>query len=414
MNQTSVTVVQTILTVALRNLLAHPRRTFLTIGAIAVGLASLIFLWGFNEGLHRNMLGNFQKAIIGSIQIHRDGFFQHPELSKAITNPARVVESLQRAGISDYSMRLESFGLAASDSTTQGVMLIGMDPLRESRVTELSKRIGIGRYLTPEDEYALILGATTANNLQVRLGDEVIIIGYDRYGAMVAESFTLIGIITSGEMGLDKGMAITSLATLQQMVDLNDQVTTFVISSDETRIPTLVSELEQSLQDEPLEIMPWYTMFPVMKEWITLHNGFLYLFLGVVLFIVLAGQLNTLLLSMLERTREFGVLMAVGTSAFQIAGILLIEAVVIGIIGVIFGIILGTVIVYITGLYGIDLSILLGSTSRFYVDPLIHPYLKLDHLGITSGIILLASVFAGLYPAWRASLLQPVEAIRNG
>jgi ABC-type lipoprotein release transport system permease subunit len=414
MNQTSVTVVQTILTVALRNLLAHPRRTLLTIGAIAVGLASLIFLWGFNEGLHRNMLGNFQKAIIGSIQIHRDGFFQHPELSKAITNPASVVESLQRAGISDYSMRLESFGLAASDSTTQGVMLIGMDPLRESRVTELSKRIGIGRYLTPEDEYALILGATTANNLQVRLGDEVIIIGYDRYGAMVAESFTLIGIITSGEMGLDKGMAITSLATLQQMVDLNDQVTTFVISSDETRIPTLVSELEQSLQDEPLEIMPWYTMFPVMKEWITLHNGFLYLFLGVVLFIVLAGQLNTLLLSMLERTREFGVLMAVGTSAFQIAGILLIEAVVIGIIGVIFGIILGTVIVYITGLYGIDLSILLGSTSRFYVDPLIHPYLKLDHLGITSGIILLASVFAGLYPAWRASLLQPVEAIRNG
>lgn len=220
MNQSTLTVIHTILTVALRNLLAHRKRTLLTIGAIAAGLASLIFLWGFNEGLHRNMLGNFQKAIIGSIQIHRDGFFQHPELSKAITNPASVVESLQQAGISDYSMRLESFGLAASDFTTQGVMLIGMDPLLERRVTELPKRIGIGRFLTPEDDYALILGATTANNLQVRLGDEVIIIGYDRYGAMVAESFTLIGIITSGEMGLDKGMAITSLATLQQMVDL--------------------------------------------------------------------------------------------------------------------------------------------------------------------------------------------------
>jgi ABC-type lipoprotein release transport system permease subunit len=360
------------------------------------------------------MLGNFQKAIIGSIQIHRDGFFQHPELSKAISNPLRVVESLQHAGISDYSMRLESFGLAASDFTTQGVMLIGMDPLREKRVTELPKRIGIGRFLMPDDEYTLILGATTANNLQVRLGDEVIIIGYDRYGAMVAESFTLIGIITSGEMGLDKGMAITSLATLQEMVDLNDQVTTFAISSEEKRIPSLVSELEQSLQGEPLEIMPWYTMFPVMKEWVTLHNGFLYLFLGVVLFIVLAGQLNTLLISMLERTREFGVLMAIGTTGFQIAGILLIEGVVIGILGMILGIILGFVIVYVTGLYGIDLSILLGSTSRFYVDPLIHPHLKLDHLGVTSGVILLASAFAAIYPAWRASLLQPVEAIRNG
>ena len=408
------TTINVILTVALRNLLVNRRRTFLTVGAIAVGLASLIFLWGFNEGLHRNMLSNFQQAIIGSIQIHHRGFFQHPELSKAITKPQTVIDALQRAGVSRYSRRLESFGLAASDVTTQGVMLIGMDPVQEGKVTQLSKRIGIGRFLVPDDSYALILGATTANNLQVKLGDEVIIVAYDRYGAMVAESFTLIGIITSGEMGLDKGMAITSLESLQEMVDLTDQVTTVAVSTDEKRIPSLVAELEQSLQDEQLEVMPWYTMFPVMKEWVTLHNGFLYLFLGVVLFIVLAGELNTLLISMLERTREFGVLMAIGTSGYQIAGILFVEGVAIGIVGIIFGILLGFVIVFITGSYGIDLSILLGSTSRFYVDPLIYPFLKFDHLGITSGVILLASICAGIYPAWRASLLQPVEAIRNG
>ncbi|MET0072353.1 MAG: FtsX-like permease family protein [Candidatus Thiodiazotropha sp.] len=414
MNQSTSTVINTILTVALRNLLAHRRRTFLTIGAIAVGLASLIFLWGFNEGLHRNMLGNFQDAIIGSIQIHHQGFFQHPELSKAIANPQKVVAALRQADVSRYSMRLESFGLAASDITTQGVMLIGMDPLREGEVTQLGKRIGIGRFLAPEDEYTIILGATTANNLQVKLGDEVVIIGYDRFGAMLAESFTLIGIITSGEMGLDKGMAITTLATLQQMVDMPDRVTTVVISSDERRVPALTAELEAALQGERLEVMPWYTMFPVMKEWVSLHNGFLYLFLGVVLFIVLAGELNTLLISMLERTREFGVLMAIGTTGYQIAAILLVEAVVIGIMGIVSGILLGYVIVLITGEYGIDLSILLGSTSRFYVDPLIHPHLKLDHLGITSGVILVASIIAGLYPAWRASKLQPVEAIRHG
>ncbi|MEW8423221.1 MAG: FtsX-like permease family protein [Candidatus Thiodiazotropha sp.] len=414
MNQSTSTVINTILTVALRNLLAHRRRTFLTIGAIAVGLASLIFLWGFNEGLHRNMLGNFQDAIIGSIQIHHQGFFQHPELSKAIANPQKVVAALRQADVSRYSMRLESFGLAASDITTQGVMLIGMDPLREGEVTQLGKRIGIGRFLAPEDEYTIILGATTANNLQVKLGDEVVIIGNDRFGAMLAESFTLIGIITSGEMGLDKGMAITTLATLQQMVDMPDRVTTVVIGSDESRVPALTAELEAALQGERLEVMPWYAMFPVMKEWVSLHNGFLYLFLGVVLFIVLAGELNTLLISMLERTREFGVLMAIGTTGYQIAAILLVEAVVIGIVGIVSGILLGYVIVLFTGKYGIDLSILLGSTSRFYVDPLIHPHLKLDHLGITSGVILVASIFAGLYPAWRASKLQPVEAIRNG
>ncbi|MCU7935885.1 MAG: ABC transporter permease [Candidatus Thiodiazotropha sp. (ex Dulcina madagascariensis)] len=404
----------TILAVALRNLFGHLRRTLLTVGAIAVGLASLIFLWGFNEGLHRNMLGNFQNAIIGAVQIHHQGFFQHPELSRAIRNPERIVAGLEQAGVSRYSRRLETFGLAASDTTTQGVMLIGMDPTRERLVTELPKRIGIGHFLQPGDEYQLILGATTANNLQVRLGDEVIIIGYDRYGAMVAESFTLAGIITSGEMGLDSGMAITSLSTLQEMVDLPDQVTTFVINVEEKRIPSLVDQLDHSLQNESLEIMPWYSMFPVMKEWVTLHNGFLYLFIGVVIFIVLAGELNTMLLSMLERTREFGVLMAIGASRRQVAMMLLAEAMSIGVIGIVSGILLGYVIILVTAEIGIDLSILLGSTSRFYVDPLIYPHLKLDHLGVTIGAILLASLSAGIYPAWRASLLQPVEAIRNG
>ena len=400
--------------VALRNLLGHPRRTLLTSGAIAVGLASLIFLWGFNEGLHRNMLGNFQNSIIGALQIHRQGFFQHPDLALAIANPETISETLEQHGVTRYSRRLDTFGLAASDHTTQGVMLIGMDPLNEPKVTELGSRIGIGRFLQPDDSYTLILGATTANNLKVELGDEVIIIGYDRYGAMIAESFILVGIITSGEMGLDSGMAITSLATLQEMVDLPGQITTFVINVDEQTLPGLVDNLNDELAGQPLEIMPWYSMFPVMKEWVTLHNGFLYLFLGIVLFIVLAGELNTLLLSMLERTREFGILMAIGTTRSQIAWLMVVEAVAIGMIGILLGTLLGYLIILLTGMIGIDLSILLGSTSRFYVDPLIYPQLKLDHLGVTVSAILMASILSGIYPAWRASLLQPVEAIRNG
>jgi ABC-type lipoprotein release transport system permease subunit len=403
-----------VLTVALRNLLGHLPRTLLTVGTIAVGLASLIFLWSFSDGLHRNMLGNFQKAIIGSLQIHQAGFFKQPELSGYIRDPERVVSALESSGVIHYSRRLESFGLAASNDTTEGVMLIGIDPQNEGKVTELEKRVGIGRFLQTSDSYSLILGATTANNLRVKLGDNVIIVGYDRYGAMVAESFTLIGIITSGEMGLDRGMAITSLNTLQEMVDMPEKVTTFVAHLPEERIAEITDELSVRLQGGALEILPWYSMFPIMKEWVTLHNGFLYLFIGVVLFIVLAGELNTLLLSMLERIREFGVLMAIGTTRQEVAALLITEALLIGAVGTLTGLMLGFLIVSVTSITGIDLSILLGATSRFYVDPLIYPQLNLEHLGITVVAILLASVVAGFYPAWRASLLQPAEVIRNG
>ncbi len=405
---------QIVLAVALRNLLGHLPRTLLTVGAIAVGLASLIFLWSFNDGLHHNMLGNFQRAIVGSLQIHHRGFFKKPELSGYIRNPQQVADALDSSEITNYSRRLESFGLAASDDTTEGVMVIGVDPVTEGRVTELEKRIGIGRFLTPEDSFALILGATTVNNLRVKLGDSVILVGHDRYGVMVAESFTLIGIITSGEMGLDRGMAITSLATLQEMVDMPGEVTTFAVRVPEKQLGKITEELNACLRNSPREIMPWYTMFPVMKEWVTLHNGFLYLFIGVVLFIVLAGELNTLLLSMLERTREFGVLMAIGTTRSQIASLLIAEALMIGIIGTLAGLALGLLIVTVTGSTGIDLSLLLGDTSRFYVDSLIYPRLNLEHFGLTISALLAASVLAGLYPAWRSSLLQPAEAIRNG
>jgi putative ABC transport system permease protein len=117
---------------------------------------------------------------------------------------------------------------------------------------------------------------------------------------------------------------------------------------------------------------------------------------------------------MLERTRELGVFMATGASRYDVATMLLLEAVLIGFIGSVIGVFLGLLLVYLTGLIGIDLSILLGSTSRFYVDPVVYPSLALDHLGITLGGILLASLLSGLYPSWRAMRLQPVEAIRNG
>ncbi len=403
-----------VVAVALRNLTGHLRRTLLTISAIAAGLASLIFLWGFNDGLHRNMLANFQDAIIGSIQIHQQGFFEHPRLSLHLKAPDRIINEIQAAGVSKMARRLETFALATSERTTEGVMLIGMEPAQEAAVTQLAQRIGEGRFLQPDDSYSLVLGATTAKNLRVEIGDPVVILGYDRYGALVAEEFILAGIITSGEMGLDRGMALTSLIALQEMLDMPDSITGIVMRVPENEVITLADSLSLKLSDQDLEIMPWSEMFPVVQEWMTLHNGFLYIFVIIVLFIVLAGELNTMLLSMLERTRELGIFMAIGTTPKQVGLMLMVEAVLIGLIGAIVGSLFGITLVLTTNHTGLDLSLLLGATSRFYVDPVIHPQLNLEHLGITVASILAASFLAGLYPAWRASKLQPVEAIRNG
>ncbi len=137
------------------------------------------------------------------------------------------------------------------------------------------------------------------------------------------------------------------------------------------------------------------------------------MFLGILLFIVLAGVLNSVLLSMIERTREFGVLMALGMRKKQIGALVSLESVFIGTTGTLLGTLLGVTLISVAARGGIDLSALLGPTERFYVDPVIRPSLQKEHLVLTVSTVFLTSLLAGFYPAWRAARLEPVEAIRH-
>ena len=398
---------------AWRNLVGHGRRTGLTVAAIAAGLGALIFLWAFSDGLHRNMQGNFQEALIGSLQVHRTGFFANPKLERHIRDLPRVLGSLEALGITAWTRRLETYGLAASQIATEGTFVMGVDPAREPRVTQLHRKVTHGRFLRPGDGYTCVLGATAARNLAVGLGDELILLAYDRYGVMSAEGFRVVGIISSGEMGIDRGLMLAPLAGLQEMLEMGDLVTDVPVRVDADRLDAVAAGLRIDLAGEDLEVMRWHDMFPIMQEWATVHNGFMYLFLGVVLFIVLAGVLNTMLLSMLERIREFGVFLALGNRHREIGLLVMAESALIGVAGSPLGTLLELALVRVTAYTGIDMSAIVGGTQRFYVDPVIRPTLNLAHLLSTVGLVLAVTVLAGIYPAWRAGRLSPAEAIRH-
>ncbi len=398
---------------ALKHLLADPWRSGLTIAVIAAGLAALVFLWAFNDGLHRNMQSNFQDTLIGSLQIHRRGFFDNPDLALHIADEEALIRALQQAGVERFSRRLETHALAASDSATEGSFMIGMDPLHEPRVTRLHEKVSQGRFLRGEDEYTCVLGATAARNLGLQLGDELVLIAYDRYGAMSAEAFRLVGIIDSGEMGVDRGLVVVPLASMQEMLEMQGRITDIPIKLADARLEPVTRQLKSALAGQDLEILRWYDMFPVMREWVTLHNGFLVLFIGIVLLIVMAGVLNTLLLSMLERVREIGVFMALGNRSLSIALQLMCETLLIAVGGITLGLLLGIGLVGLSAETGIDLSLMLGDTGRFYVDPVIYPQLNLQRLSGALAAVFFMTLLAGLYPAWRASRLSPAEALRH-
>ena len=397
-----------------RNLIVNLRRTLLTVAAIAIGLAALIFLWGFSDGLKRNIVQNFQATIIGSLEIHREGFFKHPELRRHIEQPEEVITALETTGVDQWTRRLFTFALATSDENSVGLMLLGLDPDTEPRVTSIADKVTEGRFLKRDDAYGCVLGATTARMLGVDLGDSIVLMTYDRYGVPTAEEFTLTGIITSGEMGIDRGMALAPLATVQDMLDMQGRITSITVRLPQLKLEVTTAGLREQLAGQGYEVMRWYDMYPMVMEWMSLSDGFHYVFLGVVLLIVLAGVLNTMLLSMLERTRELGMLMALGMKRYQIGELVSLESLVIGLMGTAAGTLLGVVAVWIVREVGIDLSILLGSTTRFYVDPVIRTQLNTDHLLFSSMAALATTLLAGVYPALRAATLEPVAAIRHG
>jgi len=402
-----------LIALAWRNIIRNFRRSLITIVAIAIGLAALLFLWGFNDGVHNNMMRNLQQVIIGSVQIHQDGFFKRPKLTRDMADLTEINRILDELGVERRALRLRSFALAAGEETSRGLMMLGVDADQEARTTRIASKVSRGRFVRNSDTSACVIGATTARNLKVRLGDDVILLSEDRFGSLAAEKFELIGIIESGEMGIDRGLVIVPLKFMQEMLGMEGRHSEVVLQLDSDQLEPVTAILRQQLEPSGFEVLRWYDMYPVMKEWVDLENGFYYVFLSIVLLIVAAGVMNTVLMSMLDRVREFGIMMALGCSRVHIALLVMVESLMLGVGGIITGTGLGMGLIFYYQRVGIDLSEMMDSVERFYVDTVIYTEIDADHLLITILSVLASAAIASLVPAWRASRLEPVEAIQH-
>jgi ABC-type lipoprotein release transport system permease subunit len=333
---------------------------------------------------------------------------------KATPELQKVLDNVQASGqIKALSWRLDTFALAAGDDVSEGLVLLGMDAKAEGKTTRIAQKVDRGRFLQVGDGAVCVLGATAARNLGVLLGDDVIFLTQDRFGALAADKFKLIGIISSGEMGIDRGLAIVPLDVLQNMLEMQGRYTRVVLQIEPDNLEAVTTLLRNALSHKGYEVLRWHDMYPLMKQWVDLENAFYYIFLGVVLLIVAAGIMNTVLMSMLERVREFGVMMALGCSRRILASMVIVESVILGALGVLLGLTVGLTLVTWFHSVGIDLSSQMDTVARFYVDPIVYTEIDSDHLWQTAGSVMAAAIVAAFVPIWRVAKLQPVEAIHH-
>lgn len=401
---------------AWRNIWRNRRRSLLTIVAIALGLAFNIFMRGIGDGFHDQMVDNSVRAEIGHIEIHRSGYRDDPGLNKTLPDADKVAQAIRSLpGLRGYSLRVIGSGLASTADNSSGVQILGVDPAQEQTVTTIQNAIVQGRYLSAAENRPILVGERLAKHLKVSLDDKVVLLVQAADGSMGAQLFRVGGIFRSGSPEMDEGVVFVLRSDAQNLFSLGGRVTEAALLLDSSRqVPADLQMLKRDLAGEPVEILPWWQVEPFLQQFIQIDDAFFYIIVLIFFIVISIGILNTIMMSIFERVREFGVMMALGTKPRQIIKLVVEEALALGLVGIAAGTLIGSALTQYFARHGINLSSFsagaaaLGITSSRVFSELTVANLLYSNLAVLAVVVLVA-----LYPAFYAARLRPVEAIRH-
>ncbi|MCK5838138.1 MAG: ABC transporter permease, partial [Desulfobacula sp.] len=276
------------LKMAWRNIWRNPRRTLLTIAAIAFASMILVFMLSFQLGCYETMINTSVKISTGHLQVQARGYFKDKKMRLVIKDPdqvARILDTVQ--GIDAYTFRASGFSLVSSDKRTYGVIVTGIDPIREARVSTIKSLVRRGDYLKKDDETAALIGEHLSNNLKVDINDELIILGQGRDGSIAAAVLTIKGIFNSGIDEFDRNVIMMGLKGFQEIFSMGKSVHEAVITTDSLGD---VSIVKQNIQKEfltypakdYLAVPDWMEMMPGLLQGIQMD-----LFSGIIMYIIL-------------------------------------------------------------------------------------------------------------------------------
>ncbi len=396
------------------NLWLYPLRTGLSIVALALGIAALTFLTAMNDGWVQQVKSNFAMLLMGHIQVHAAGFQDNRSLKHQIENPDLITSQLDAEPmVAGWTRRVRASGLASTASANAGVRVFAVEPERELTLSHMGKFIQQGRWLRNEDEHVVILGKGLADRLQAGLGNKVVLMVALGDGDIVSEVFRVRGVLYSGVMALDNYAAIIPLHVGQRWLGLEKAVTDVVIfSHDQDSVQPLVGGLRERYAGKGLEVLSWLDIDPMTWQWSQLADTTAWIIMSVVIFVVMAEVLNTMLMSMHDRTRELGMMTALGVTQRQIFAMILCETLMLVVTGSLVGFALGAWVSAYFGVHGIDLSRYAIALSFSFMESVVYPQLSLDSVKDILGATVVGALVAGLFPAWKAARLDPAVAMR--
>ncbi|MBI5241463.1 MAG: ABC transporter permease [Elusimicrobia bacterium] len=402
------------LRLAWRNVCRNLRRSLITVASMACGLAAIMFGQSMIKSVQRQLIEKATSSITGHLQVQNRSIKEYKFPDKYIDDPAPVEAVLARqAGVRAFGKRINVTGLVSSPAGSVGAMICAVEPEKEKEITTISSYLTQGRYLGTSDHEA-VMGDKIAQRLDLRLGEKVVLMAQADDGSMGAEAFRVVGIYHTGSTTFDGQFIYVPLAGGQALLATGRKVNQIVVRLDDIGLAERTrQELMEKLGNRPVQVLRWLDIDHEIVAIQTFQNAILDIVLLIVFAIVALGVLNTLLMSLFERVREFGVLMAIGARPRWVMKLVLAESVILGFVGTLLGLALGCTLITYYGKAGLHLAV--GDALSYFLPFPKVIYLRFAWMSHWRALlaVLVVSILAALPPALRACRLNPSEALRH-
>ncbi len=403
-----------LLHIAWKNIWRNKKRSIVIIVAIMLGLVGGLFLGALMMGMSESVVNSAIDRYLGHVQIHTKKYQQDSHISYSLNNMQDIRKVFSNNdSISAISERTIIEGMAQSAASSFGVKIVGIKREAEMGVTRLHEKIIEGGFLDLERTNQILIGKKLADRLNLQIRKKIILTFQDKKGEIIYLACRVSGIFKTESSIFDETTVFLKQQDLQASLHMDQPII------HEVAIRATSAKLVDQIENDLVKVLAAYDV----KSWINLApelaflasniEVFTYLFVAIILFALLFGITNNMLMSVMERIRELGILTAVGMKRIRIFLMILLETIFLSLTGGVFGMILGALLIEYFYSVGIDLSAFSSSMESFGSSSMLYPFLPTTmYAGLTVMILITANI-AALLPAWKATHLQPAEAIRT-
>ncbi len=397
----------------MRSLARSRRRTLLSVLGVGLGCAIAVFSTAFMRGGREMRIRAISESGYGHVRIAPEGWAQSRRDELRLQDgPAALAAARGLAGVKVVAGHARAQGLLAFGTRVAGVQILGVDPAVEPQLNRLVRAVDEGRYLQADDMGSVVVGRTLLERLDVELEDDLLLTLSRADGELEYAMLRIVGVVTTGSREIDAAICHVTLAELEQLTGLPGLAEVSVVFADAYQVDALAAVLAGQMSED--EVLTWREVLPAMGGDAAGDKAFSNLFIGIVIAVVILGVTSAQLTAMLERRREFAVLIALGMKGSKLLRLVLLEAVVMGVLGALFGLVLASPLVWHTATAGVDFSEAMGddlAITGVFFDPVIYADMGLWMLPYAFFVGLSSTLFAALYPAWSALRQDPAAVL---